>query len=197
MDCFIQTPKTYIAIDIGVKHFAYCKIQDKQGDTFLLSFNLIEINKGNKINDLINFVNSNYCDALTLIIEQQVKNNVEAMIIQNILMTICIIRNINYVLFNPKNKFTYIEGNNVKLTYRQRKNKSIEYARIYLNKYHKEQSSLSSCGTLGQSPSKECKDMLNEFEKFDKKDDVADAIVMAVMYKLNMDKTKIKDMFKV
>lgn len=169
MDCFIQTPKTYIAIDIGIKHFAYCKLVNDN-----ITFNLIEINKGNKINDLINFVNSNYCNFM--IIEQQVKNNVEAMIIQNILMTICIIRNINYILFNPKNKFTYVEGNNVKLTYRQRKNKSIEYARIYLNKYQK--------------------DILNEFEKFDKKDDVADAIVMAVMYKLNMDKEKIKDMFK-
>lgn len=174
MDCFIQTPKFYIAIDIGIKHFAYCKIEDKQNDTCFLSFNLIEINKGNKINDLINFINSNYCEAL--IIEQQVKNNVEAMIIQNILMTICILKNINYVLFNPKLKFNYIEGNDVKLSYRQRKNKSIEYAKTYLNKFHKE--------------------ILKEFEKFDKKDDVADAIVMAVMYKLNMDKTKIKDVFK-
>lgn len=186
MDCFIQTPKFYIAIDIGVKHFAYCKIEDKQQSSISpygsreqssLSFNLIEIHKDNKINDLINFVNSNCCEALALIIEQQVKNNVEAMIIQNILMTICIIKNINYVLFNPKLKFNYIEGNNVKLSYRQRKNKSIEYARIYLNKFHKEQS-------------------YKEFEKFDKKDDVADAIVMAVMYKLNMDKNKIKDVFK-
>ena len=185
MDCFIQTPKFYIAIDIGVKHFAYCKVfnlgtqslEDKQDDTSSISFNLIEIHKDNKINDLINFVNSNCCEALALIIEQQVKNNVEAMIIQNILMTICIIKNINYVLFNPKLKFNYIEGNDVKLSYRQRKNKSIEYARTYLNKFHKEQNS-------------------KEFEKFDKKDDVADAIVMAVMYKLNMDKNKIKDVFK-
>lgn len=182
MDCFIQTPKTYIAIDIGIKHFAYCKVfnlgtqslENKQENTCSLSFNLIEINKGNKINDLINFVNSNYCSHM--IIEQQVKNNVEAMIIQNILMTICILKNINYVLFNPKNKFKYIEGNNVKLTYKQRKNKSIDYARTYLNKYHS--------------------DKLNEFEKFDKKDDVADAIVMAVMCKLNMDENKIKDVFK-
>lgn len=169
MDCFIKNPKSYIAIDIGIKHFAYCKIEDNN-----ISFNLIEIHKGNKINDLINFVNSNYCDYM--IIEQQVKNNVEAMIMQNILMTICILRNINYVLFNPKLKFNYIEGNNIKLTYKQRKNKSIEYARIYLNKFGK--------------------NMLDIFEKFDKKDDVADSIVMAVMYKLNMDKTKIKDTFK-
>ncbi len=183
---------SYIAVDIGVKHFAYCVIdkelssldqRDNEEIDFnkLLSFGCIELSKNNNdiINDLIEFIeNQRFSDQRDeiLIIEQQVINNVKAMIIQNILMTICKLKNINYVLFNPKLKFNYIEGEKIKLSYKQRKNKSIDYARIYLNKFHK--------------------NMLDIFEKFDKKDDVADAVVMAVMYKLNMDKNKIKDVFK-
>lgn len=168
----------YIAVDIGVKHFAYCVINDYEIDfNKLLSFGCVELSKNNNdiINDLIEFI-ENQSLPFVLIIEQQVINNVKAMIIQNILMTICKLKNIDYVLFNPKLKFNYIEGEKIKLSYKQRKNKSIDYARIYLNKFHK--------------------NMLDIFEQFDKKDDVADAIVMAVMYKLNMDKNKVKDVFK-
>lgn len=164
---------SYIAVDIGVKHFAYCVINNDEIDfNKLLSFGCIELSKNNNdiINDLIEFIEIHSSLDYTLIIEQQVINNVKAMIIQNILMTICKLKNINYVLFN------YIEGEKIKLSYKQRKNKSIDYARIYLNKFHK--------------------NMLDIFEKFNKKDDVADAIVMAVMYKLNMDKNKVKDVFK-
>ena len=163
---------SFIAVDIGVKHFAYCVINDNEID-----FNIIELSKNNNdiINDLIEFIEIYSSFHFVLIIEQQVINNVKAMIIQNILMTICKLKNIDYVLFNPKLKFNYIEGEKIKLSYKQRKNKSIDYARIYLNKFHK--------------------NMLDIFEQFDKKDDVADAIVMAVMYKLNMDKNKIKDVF--
>lgn len=166
---------SFIAVDIGVKHFAYCVINDNKID-----FNIIELSKNNNdiINDLIEFIEKRLCLHFVLIIEQQVINNVKAMIIQNILMTICKLKNIDYVLFNPKLKFNYIEGEKIKLSYKQRKNKSIDYARIYLNKFHKEQN------------------MLDIFEQFDKKDDVADAVVMAVMYKMNMDKNKIKDVFK-
>lgn len=166
---------SFIAVDIGVKHFAYCVINNYEID-----FNIIELSKNNNdiINDLIEFIEIYNSFHFVLIIEQQVINNVKAMIIQNILMTICKLKNIDYVLFNPKLKFNYIEGEKIKLSYKQRKNKSIDYARIYLNKFHKEQN------------------MLDIFEKFDKKDDVADAIVMAVMYKLNMDKNKVKDTFK-
>lgn len=164
---------SFIAVDIGVKHFAYCVINNDEID-----FNIIELSKNNNdiINDLIEFIEIYNSFHFVLIIEQQVINNVKAMIIQNILMTICKLKNINYVLFNPKLKFNYVEGEKIKLSYKQRKNKSIDYARIYLNKFHK--------------------NMLDIFEQFDKKDDVADAIVMAVMYKLNMDKNKVKDVFK-
>lgn len=164
---------SFIAVDIGVKHFAYCVINNEAID-----FNIIELSKNNNdiINDLIEFIEKRHSLHFVLIIEQQVINNVKAMIIQNILMTICKLKNINYVLFNPKLKFNYIEDEKIKLSYKQRKNKSIDYARIYLNKFHK--------------------NMLDIFEKFDKKDDIADAIVMAVMYKLNMDKNKVKDTFK-
>lgn len=164
---------SFIAVDIGVKHFAYCVINENEID-----FNIIELSKNNNdiINDLIEFIEIYSSFDYVLIIEQQVINNVKAMIIQNILMTICKLKNIDYVLFNPKLKFNYIEGEKIKLSYKQRKNKSIDYAKIYLNKFHK--------------------NMLDIFEQFDKKDDVADAIVMAVMYKLNMDKNKVKDVFK-
>lgn len=87
---------SFIAVDIGVKHFAYCVINNEEID-----FNIIELSKNNNdiINDLIEFIERQSSFDFVLIIEQQVINNVKAMIIQNILMTICKLKNINYVLF--------------------------------------------------------------------------------------------------
>lgn len=158
----------YIAVDIGVKHFAYCVINDYEID-----FNIIELNKNNNdlINDLIEWFNT-FENPLgseeqssfikTVIIEQQVKNNVKALIIQNIIMTICKLKGIDYYVFNPKLKFKLM-GESVKLNYKERKQKSIDYVLMYLNKYN-------------------LIDLKLKFMRFIKKDDVADALNMGLMY---------------
>ena len=165
MDCFIVNHDKYnLAIDIGTKHFAYC-LYYPENNNFI--FNIMEISKQDKINSLINWIDS-LPDGLTeIIIEQQVKNNVEAMIIQNIIMTICELKKINYKLFNPKNKFSYLNENMKEMNYRKRKQKSVDYAKKILYK-------------LNESK-------LNELIKLNKKDDVSDAICMCVMSYLDKD----------
>ena len=159
----------YIAVDIGVKHFAYAVFEDFN----IIDFNIIELNKNNNglINDLIEWFN-NFENPLgseeqssfvkCVIIEQQVKNNVKALIIQNIIMTICILKGIDYYVFNPKLKFKLM-GENMKMNYKERKQRSIDYVLMYFNKYN-------------------LIDLKLKFMRFIKKDDVADALNMGLMY---------------
>ena len=71
-------------------------------------------------------------------------------------------KNIKSFLFNPKNKFKFEKD---KLSYRQRKQKSIEYCMNILKHI-------------------KVIDAIKEFNDFVKKDDIADAIVMAVFYSM-------------
>lgn len=160
----------YIAVDIGVKHFAYCVINNDNNNNNISDFNIIELNKNNNdlINDLIEWFN-NFENPLgskvfvkCVIIEQQVKNNVKALIIQNIIMTICTLKGIDYYVFNPKLKFKLM-GESIKLNYKERKQKSIDYIIMYFNKYN-------------------LIDLKLKFMRFIKKDDVADALNMGLMY---------------
>lgn len=147
-----------IAVDIGVKHFAYCVINEDEID-----FDIIELSKNNNdiINDLIEWFKE-FKNINCIIIEQQVKNNVKALIIQNIIMTICKLKNIDYYVFNPKLKFKLM-GESIKLNYKERKQKSIDYIIMYFNKYN-------------------LIDLKLKFMRFIKKDDVADALNMGLMY---------------
>lgn len=168
----------YIAVDIGVKHFAYAvfeKINDIKVE--IINFDIIELNKNNNvlINDLIEWFNT-FENIKTVIIEQQVKNNVKALIIQNIIMTICKLKGIDYYVFNPKLKFKLM-NENMKLNYKERKQKSIDYVLMYFNKY-------------------DLIDLKLKFMRFIKKDDVADALNMGLMYLYDLDSKKIIEVYK-
>ena len=65
MDCFIVNQNKYnLAIDIGTKHFAYC-LYYFENNNFI--FNIMEISKQDKINSLINWIDS-LPDGLTEIV---------------------------------------------------------------------------------------------------------------------------------
>lgn len=173
----------YIAVDIGVKHFAYAMFEDfnrtmSQNSTGVINFDIIELNKNNNdlINDLIEwFEKQNFC-VKCVIIEQQVKNNVKALIIQNIIMTICTLKGIDYYVFNPKLKFKLM-NEKIKLNYKERKQKSIDYVLMYFNKYN-------------------LIDLKLKFMRFIKKDDVADALNMGLMYLYGLESKKIIEVYK-
>ena len=169
---------SFIAVDIGVKHFAYAIFEDfnrtmSQNSTGVINFDIIELDKNNNvlINDLIEwFKEQSFC-VKCVIIEQQVKNNVKALIIQNIIMTICKLKGIDYYVFNPKLKFKLM-GESIKMGYKERKQKSIDYVLMYFNKYS-------------------MIDLKLKFMRFIKKDDVADALNMGLMYLYGLNSKKI------
>lgn len=167
-----------IAVDIGVKHFAYAIFDEdlNQRDKFI-DFDVIELKQKDKdlIDDLIEWFKE-FKSVKCVIIEQQVKNNVKALIIQNIIMTICTLKGIDYYVFNPKLKFKLM-GESIKLNYKERKQKSIDYILMYFNKYN-------------------LIDMKLKFMRFIKKDDVADALNMGIMYLYDLESKKIIDIYK-
>lgn len=155
-----------LSIDIGIKNFAYCVFN--KNDNYIITFNDVELKNTKEpistTHTIITQMDSlliNY-NIQTVIIEQQVINNVKAMNIQYILLTYCEMKNIKSFLFNPKNKFKFEKD---KLSYRQRKQKSIEYCMNILKHI-------------------KVIDATKEFNEFVKKDDIADAIVMAVFYSM-------------
>lgn len=165
-------PKGVIAVDIGVKHFAYAVVEKDEID-----FDIIELSKNSNdlINDLIEWFNK-FNNLKCVIIEQQVKNNVKALIIQNIIITICKLKGIDYYVFNPKLKFKLM-GENMKMNYKERKQRSIDYVLMYFNKYN-------------------MIDLKLKFMRFIKKDDVADALNMGLMYLYGLNSKKIIEVYK-
>lgn len=155
-----------LSIDIGIKNFAYCIFN--KTDNYIITFNDIELqnttNPSTITHTIIKLLDSLLINhnIQTVIIEQQVINNVKAMNIQYIILTYCEMKNIKSFLFNPKNKFKFEKD---KLSYRQRKQKSIEYCMNVLKHI-------------------KVIDATKEFNDFVKKDDIADAIVMAVFYSM-------------
>lgn len=178
MSC-IKTVSKVVAVDIGVKHFAYAVIKQNNG-VLSFDFDIIELDKNNcLINDLIEWFEK-FKSVDCVIIEQQVKNNVKALIIQNIIITICTLKGIGYYVFNPKLKFKLmgdtLDTVHVKLNYKERKQKSIDYILMYFNKYN-------------------LIDMKLKFMRFIKKDDVADALNMGIMYLYGLEPKKIIDVY--
>lgn len=177
----------YVSIDIGVKNFAYAMFKDGLKDDFkIVDFDIIELDNKNLINYLIEwFEKQSFC-VKTVIIEQQVKSNVKALIIQNIIMTICTLKGIDYYVFNPKLKFKLMIGfasqtkgmnEKQKMNYKERKQKSIDYILMYFNKYN-------------------LIDLKLKFMRFIKKDDVADALNMGLMYLYGLESKKIIEVYK-
>jgi hypothetical protein len=159
-----------LAIDVGSVNLGYALYNGTN-----ISLNILNIDdkiksykfeKGTEINvkrvkilndwfnDLLNFY-----DIKTVVIEKQVKNNVKCMLIQSALITLVTVHDIKFKSYDPKNKFRYekIEFDSKK---KEHKKISIHYAyNILVNM------NLST----------------DEFIQFKKKDDISDALCMAVM----------------
>jgi Holliday junction resolvasome RuvABC endonuclease subunit len=157
-----------LAIDVGKKNMGFA-IYNRHSVKFGL-FNIEEqiiINKlkgdmpSKRVKVLLKWFKNliKEYNIVELVVEKQVKNNGIAMQIENVLLTLACENNINYKIYDPKNKFQYIPIEFVSEK-KEHKKISIHYA-------------LNIIYNLGQN--------LDYFVSFSKKDDISDAICMAVM----------------
>lgn len=159
-----------ISFDIGVKHFAYCYLNDN-----ILNFDIFSIEAKRPIDRIKNLFKQleQLPKPETVIVEQQVVKNVVAMSLQNALIMYYLTKNVNVMLYNPKDKFKYENLKNFKN--KEHKKISIQYAKNIL----KNMNDLTN---------------LNKLSQFEKQDDVSDAICMTVFTHLNNDIEKIKNL---
>lgn len=159
----------YLAIDVGKVNLGYA-IYDGEN----IGFNVLNVEKQinestrnefgektSKIEVLNKWVNHlcNQYNFAKVYIEQQVINNVGAMVIQSILETLFYTKGIPCHEFAAANKFKYLNPQ-YDTKKKEHKKISIEYAKNILKHHNIE---------------------LDEFEKFPKKDDISDAICMSFM----------------
>lgn len=159
----------YLAIDVGKVNLGYA-IYDGEN----IGFNVLNVEKqinestrnefGEKtskievLNKWVNHLCTQYNFA-KVYIEQQVINNVGAMVIQSILETLFYTKGIPCHEFAAANKFKYLNPQ-YDTKKKEHKKISIEYAKNILKHHNIE---------------------LDDFEKFPKKDDISDAICMSFM----------------
>lgn len=184
-----------LAIDVGFVHLGYClycktsvEVPGAEGfkneEKTIIKLGILNINeciKGYKfephteenikriyvINNWFNELQKIYNIKL-IVVEKQVRYNIKCMIIASCLMTLAINKNINFKSYDPKNKFKY---ENIKYDSAKKEHKKIavRYAtNILLN----------------------TKTDMKEFNQFSKKDDIADALCMALMSVENEDYIK-------
>lgn len=161
---FLYLLMSLLAIDIGIKNFALALYDG----CFDLKYELINLSNKKyknicmyitKIINILNNIKVKY-NLNCIIIEKQVLKNRICMMLQSSILTWCIINNVKYVSFDPKLKFKYTKTK-LNTKKKEHKKESIKYATsIILN--------------LGFS--------LDYFNCFKKKDDISDAICMAIMY---------------
>jgi len=157
-----------LAIDVGKKNMGFA-IYDRHS----IKFGLFNIEEQIKIDKLRGDAPSKRVKVLLkwfknlikeyhiveLVVEKQVKYNGVAMQLENVLLTLACENDIHFKIYDPKNKFQYIPIEFVSEK-KEHKKISIHYAfNIIYN--------------LGQN--------LDYFASFTKKDDISDAICMAVM----------------
>lgn len=157
-----------LAIDVGRRNMGFA-IYDRH----TIKFGLFDIEQQIKIDNIKGDAPSKRVKVLLkwfknliknyhiveVVVEKQVKQNGVAMQIENILLTLACENDIHFKIYDPKNKFQYIPIEFISKI-KEHKKISIHYA-------------LNIIYNLNQS--------LEYFITFDKKDDISDAICMAVM----------------
>jgi len=157
-----------LAIDVGRRNMGFA-IYDRH----TIKFGLFDIEQQIKIDNIKGDAPSKRVKVLLkwfknliknyhiveVVVEKQVERNGVAMQIENILLTLACENNIHFKIYDPKNKFQYIPIEFISKI-KEHKKISIHYA-------------LNIIYNLNQS--------LEYFIIFDKKDDISDAICMAVM----------------
>ena len=163
-----------LSIDIGVKNLAYAII------TFpAVTFDVIDISKTKDaiercrlINRYIgNIIKENSID--TVVIEKQFLGNTVAMELMYSIITLALTLDRRVHLFDPKEKFVYLD-----LEYNTKnkahKKLSVNIARNFLKNFENKY----SCFMF---------QMLYNFEKYKKQDDIADAINQGLVFALKND----------
>lgn len=177
----ITTDNAILSIDIGVKNLGYTIISYNDPLDYYTSlciefdiYNISESAKnGNIISkrccelfDFMNNIATEY-DIKYIIIEKQVPTNIKAMELMYSIYSLAL--NIvpnrdNIIIFDPKMKFTSI-GEKYVTRNKQHKRQSITYARTFIDNV---------------MPNK-----LKDFEKHNKKDDIADSLNQALVWMVN------------
>ena len=161
----------YLSIDIGINNLGYTL---SDANLSVIQFGLFDITEYSKkhykkmdivdsrcrsINDFFKTV-INETALLGVIIEKQTPNNIVAMSLMYAIFTASLSYTSNVILFDPKLKFTYIHE-----------------SYTTLNKKHKKLSIKMALEFLSNNP-----DLMSRFEKFTKKDDIADSLNQLIVY---------------
>lgn len=160
-----------LSFDIGTKHLAFCFYKYNYEKLHQIKFGIQDISDKQPLQRLknLNQLLNRIPRAKTVVIEQQVATNIIAMQIQAALTIYFLSLDCEVKYYNPKDKFKYDKLGSFKG--KEHKQISVSYARCILEKLNQEHDDRSCSQHLE----------LAEFEKFKKKDDVADTICMSVM----------------
>lgn len=110
-----------------------------------------------------------------IVVEKQVINNVVAMCIESCILTFALMYKMEFLVFDPKNKFTFT-GDCYDSKKKEHKKLAIKYA-------------INTIKEVDES-------LLEIFNQYDKQDDISDSIVMALMSHSSTDLEKYKMIIK-
>ena len=179
----ISKSETILSIDIGKKNLGYT-IYNENIFKFGL-FNITQKIKEKKLNEniegrnqvLIKWLNHQRkkYNITKIVVEKQVIKNVVAMCIESCILTFALMYKLDFLVFDPKNKFTFTEDR-YDSKKKEHKKLAIKYA-------------INTIKNIDES-------LLEIFNQYEKKDDISDSIVMALMSHSNTDLKKYKMIIK-
>ena len=179
----ISKSETILSIDIGKKNLGFT-IYNENEFTFGI-FNITQKIKQKKLKENIEGRNQVLIKWLRqqqkkynitkIIVEKQVINNVVAMCIESCILTFALMYKMEFLVFDPKNKFTFT-GDRYDSKKKEHKKLAIKYA-------------INTIKEIDES-------LLENFNQYDKQDDISDSIVMALMSHSSTDLEKYKSIIK-
>lgn len=179
----ISKSETILSIDIGKKNLGFT-IYNENIFKFGL-FNITQKIKEKKLNEniegrnqvLIRWLNRQRkrYNITKIVVEKQVIKNVVAMCIESCILTFALMYKLEFLVFDPKNKFTFTEDR-YDSKKKEHKKLAIKYA-------------INTIKNIDES-------LLEIFNQYEKKDDISDSIVMALMSHSNTDLKKYKMIIK-
>ena len=179
----ISKSEIILSIDIGKKNLGYT-IYNENIFKFGL-FNITQKIKEKKLNEniedrnqvLIRWLNRQRkrYNITKIVVEKQVIKNVVAMCIESCILTFALMYKLDFLVFDPKNKFTFTEDR-YDSKKKEHKKLAIKYA-------------INTIKNIDES-------LLEIFNQYEKKDDISDSIVMALMSHPNTDLKKYKMIIK-
>lgn len=155
-----------ISVDVGTKNCGIYIVDEKLKPYYLNNINLTPYSPKKLVeifNNIFESLNITSNDTIKVIIENQLKKNVKMTTVMHHIEMYFFVKytKCEIILLSPKNK--YIEKS---LTYKQRKNKSVEITKEYFQKYYP--------------------DFYDKIMAFKKKDDISDAVCQLLFfYKIN------------